>query len=197
MFTGIVYPGILHTREARPGDAARLVVGAGELGREVAIGDSVAVNGCCLTAVAVEGDRVSFDCIAETMRLTSLGELEEGRRVNLELAMRASDRLGGHFVSGHIDGTGTIARTEEASGEWVLEVSCDKALTDQCVLKGSITLDGVSLTLTRVEDGLVGVALIPHTLDVTNLGEKGVGQRINIETDLIGKYVQRYLALTG
>ena len=196
MFTGIVSAATVAAIEPRDGGAStRLVVDVGEMAEGVGVGDSVAVNGCCLTAVAIDGGRLSFDCVAETMRLTSLGELAAGRKVNVELSLRPADRMGGHFVTGHVDGTGAIARLEAVEGETILEVRCDPSLTEQLVLKGSIAIDGISLTLTAVEPEMVRISLIPHTLEVTNLGEAAVGQTVNVETDLLGKYVQRYMGL--
>lgn len=200
MFTGIVTPGRLVAREPRDQEGARLRVDASELlgaeGAAVALGDSVAVNGCCLTVVErEEGDVLVFDTVAETMRLTSLGELELGARVNLELALRVGDRLGGHMVSGHVDGTGVIRRLEAVAGETVLEVETEPRFCRQSITKGSIAIDGISLTLTAVTETTMAVALIPHTLAVTNLGEARLGQRVNIETDQLGKQVERLVTL--
>lgn len=198
MFTGIVGKG--HVRALEVGEArARLVVDAPLLAGAVAIGDSVAVNGCCLTAVSVDGDGASFDLVRETLERTSLGELAVGRAVNLELALRVGDRMGGHYVTGHIDEAGRIVAITAEPGQTVLEVECSRHVADQLVPKGSVAFDGVSLTLVTVRPaaaklGRLSVALIPHTLAATNLGEAIVGQRVNVEVDLIGKYASQAIA---
>lgn len=158
------------------------------------IGDSVATNGCCLTVVAIEGPRWAFEAGAETLSKTNLGRLKPGDPVNLERALPAGGRLGGHFVQGHVDGVGEVA-TMERDGEWTtIWFRVPEHLTAQMVAKGSITVDGVSLTLVNVERESFSVALIPHTLSVTTLGTRRVGDAVNIETDILGKYVQKFLS---
>ena len=153
------------------------------------LGASVAVNGCCLTVVAGDERSFSFQAGPETLKLTNLGELTAGSRVNLERSLKLGDRLGGHIVQGHVDGVGRIDKRER-QGEWeYVWFTCAPELTKQMIRKGSITVDGVSLTLVDVETGRFSVALIPHTMDVTTLGFKRPGDNVNLETDLFAKYV--------
>lgn len=159
------------------------------------IGNSVAINGCCLTVVAINGQQWSFEAGTETLSRTNLGRFAPGDPVNLERALPAAGRLGGHFVQGHVDGVGEVA-TIERDGEWTtIWFRVPEHLTAQMVPKGSITVDGVSLTLVNVERDRFSVALIPHTLSVTTLGTRRVGDAVNIETDILGKYVQKFLSL--
>ncbi len=161
------------------------------------IGDSIAINGCCLTVVERDDTAVSFQAGEETLSKTNLGDLTPGAPVNLERALPATGRMGGHFVQGHVDGAGTVEAIER-SEEWVdMTFRVPPALAAQMVPKGSITIDGVSLTLVNVGPETMSVALIPHTLEVTTLGVRRPGDRVNIETDIIGKYVQKYLVAHG
>ena len=193
MFTGIVETvGTVASIERR-GDLACLAVDAPEITEGARIGDSVAVNGGCLTITAQSGGRFEFEAIPETLECTSLGELETGSRVNLERAMRADARLDGHIVQGHVDGTGRIRAFEREGADVRLEVDCDPELLDCLVEKGSVAIDGVSLTVVGVTDRGFDVALIPHTLEVTTLGALRVGHRVNLEVDVLGKYVKRYV----
>jgi riboflavin synthase len=157
------------------------------------LGESVAINGCCLTAVAIDGNRWSFQAGSETLSKTSLGRLRVGDAVNLERALRVDGRFGGHIVQGHVDGSGQVDRIER-EGEWVtmwFRVPAD--LLRQMVPKGSVAIDGVSLTVVRIEESCFSVALIPHTLEMTTLGLRQPGDDVNIETDILGKYVQQLL----
>jgi riboflavin synthase len=174
-------------------DGARLRI-ATRLAAELAAGDSVSVNGVCLTAV--EADRAGFTAEAMnlTLRLTSLGPLQPGDRVNLELALRAGDRLGGHFVQGHVDGTAEVTEVEEDGFARRLRVGLDPELAGLVVDRGSIALDGVSLTISALGDDWLEVSLIPETLQRTNLGDAAPGRRLNVECDLVGKHVQRLMA---
>ncbi len=155
------------------------------------VGDSIALNGCCLTVVAVEGDRLAFQAGEETLSRTNLGELSAGDVVNVEQSMRAGDPIGGHYVTGHIDAVGTVAqRIDDA--EWcTMWFQAPPAQLAQMASKGSVAVDGVSLTLVEVEDDRFSVALIPHTLTVTTLGRRRTGDRVNIETDVLAKYVEQ------
>jgi riboflavin synthase len=166
----------------------------GGVGRDpLRIGESIAVSGCCLTLVSVQGRAWAFEAGAETLSRTNLGRLHPGDFVNLERALPVSGRLGGHFVQGHIDGVGTITALDR-DGEWVrMWFECPPGLTRQMVSKGSVAVDGVSLTLVDVEPERFSVALIPHTLATTTLGLRAVGDLVNIETDIIGKYVEKLL----
>ena len=193
MFTGIVEE-LGTVRSIRRGAAsAVLSVGAEAVLSDLKIGDSVAVNGVCLTATAVDGTGFTADVMHETLRRSSLGALAPGSRVNLERAMAADGRFGGHIVSGHIDGTGTIAeRRRDDNAVWYT-VSAPPALLRYIVEKGSIAIDGISLTVASVEADRFSVSVIPHTAAVTLLGAKGPGDVVNLETDIIGKYVERLL----
>jgi len=157
------------------------------------LGDSVALNGCCLTVIAIEGTRWSFQAGTETLSKTNLGRLQPGDRVNLERSLPVSGRLGGHFVQGHVDGVGTVECIDRDS-EWIkMTFRVPEALAELMVPKGSVAVDGVSLTLVTVERDRFSVALIPHTLGVTTLGLRQVGDPVNIETDILGKYVRKLL----
>jgi riboflavin synthase len=195
MFTGIIEStGTLAGRQERGGDL-RLNVAAPDLDlSDVAPGDSIAVSGCCLTVVAREGDALAFDVSNESLLLTTLGSLREGDAVNLEKAMRLSDRLGGHLVSGHIDGLGTLVAVEPdaRSQRWRIEVP--PALSRYIAAKGSICVDGVSLTVNAAEDGRFDVNLIPHTVAVTTFRDRRVGDRVNLEVDMLARHVERLLA---
>ena len=162
----------------------------------LAVGESIALDGVCLTVAAADGPRARFDVIAETLRRTTLGRRRAGERVNIERALRPSDRLGGHFVQGHVDGTAVLAERRQSPEEVVLRFRGEADLLDAMIPKGSIAIDGVSLTLVEVDRpaGLFSVALIPTTLAVTTLADRRAGDLVNIETDLIGKWVRRYLA---
>lgn len=162
------------------------------------IGDSISINGCCLTIVEIQGSRWSFQAGTETLSKTNLGKLQPQDRVNLERSLLVGARLGGHIVQGHVDGVGTVAEISKEGSEeepWVRMVfAVPESLTKQMVPKGSVAVDGVSLTLVDVNETNFSVALIPHTLEVTTLGERKPGDRVNIETDILGKYVQKLLA---
>jgi riboflavin synthase len=174
-------------------DGARLRIATG-LGAELAQGDSVAVNGVCLTATAADADGFEAEAMNQTLEVASLGGLVAGDRVNLELAMRASDRLGGHIVQGHVDGVGTVAGVEEDGFARRLRVGLAPGLTRYAVEQGSIALDGVSLTVVAIGDDWVEVSLIPETLERTNLGDVAVGDELNVECDIVAKYVERLVS---
>ena len=193
MFTGIVEAVGRVASLERDGELVRLQVEVPEIADEVALGDSVAVNGTCLTVTGAERGRVHFDAVRETMERTSLGDLAVGDVVNLERAMRADGRLDGHIVQGHVDTTGRVRALERRGDDVRFAVDCDAEFARQLVPKGSIAIDGVSLTLVDVEDTGFDVALIPHTLAETNLGGRRPGDRVNLEADVLGKYVLRYL----
>jgi riboflavin synthase len=195
MFTGLVEA--LGTVEELldTGAGRRLRVREPGIAGAVKLGDSVAINGACLTVVAADAGALRFEVGPETLRLTNLGELRPGDRVNLERSLCLGDRLGGHLVQGHVDGLGRVgARLPQ--GEWeTVWFSCPPDLAEQMVRKGSIAVDGVSLTLVDVERDRFSVALIPHTLANTTLGFKGPGAAVNLETDLLAKYVFKALQL--
>ncbi len=159
----------------------------------VAIGDSIAINGCCLTVISISPAGWRFQAGSETLSRTNLGALQLGDAVNLERSLRANARLGGHFVQGHVDDLGSVQRIER-EGDWIfMWFKVQMRLTRQMVSKGSICVDGVSLTLVEVNDDSFSVALIPHTLEVTTLGRRAVGATVNIETDIIGKYIEKLM----
>ena len=163
----------------------------------VKLGDSVAINGVCLTAAATDGAVVGFDAVAETLERSNLGRLAAGSKVNLEPALRVGDGLDGHIVQAHVDGTARISRIDRAAGQYTIAFAAEKALTDDMVAKGSVAIDGVSLTLVDVADGSFSVTLIPTTLAATTLPGLRGGDVVNIETDILGKYVRRMLSGTA
>ena len=198
MFTGLVQSLAEVIALAEEGPGVRLAVRDATLAAASAIGDSICVNGCCLTVVAIEHDAILFQAGSETLSRTNLGELKPGASVNLEPSLRAGDQLGGHYVTGHVDCLGTVDAIEP-DGDWSKYwFAVPAAQIKQMASKGSVAVDGVSLTLVDVEDtaegGRFSVALIPHTLGVTTLGGRQVGDRVNIETDVLAKYVERQLA---
>lgn len=195
MFSGIVQKvGVLKGR-SWVASGARLMV-YGELpGEPVAAGESVAVNGACLTVEAVGDGQLTFFCSRETLHRTNLGRLPLGSRVNLERALRVGESLGGHFVSGHVDACVKVLSLRREGEGLVLRVSLPKALAGEVVEKGSVALDGVSLTVSKLGFGWFEVVLVPYTTGATNLGELSVGREVNIETDILGKYVRRFLFL--
>jgi riboflavin synthase len=194
MFTGLVEGQATVKNIIPEGAAVRLVQEMpAEYGGEVRLGDSIALNGCCLTVVEINGLTCAFQAGTETLSKTNLGELRSGTKVNVERAVAVGARLGGHFVQGHVDGTGQVDRIEQ-DGEWTtMWFRVSRELTQQMVRKGSITVDGISLTLVNVESERFSVALIPHTLEVTTLGRRKVTDTVNIETDILGKYVQKLI----
>ena len=172
------------------GNGARLTVD-GAVASELAVGDSVAVNGVCLTATEIANGGFSADVMAETLRRTSLGSVTPGSPVNLELPLRASDRLGGHVVQGHVDGLGTVAAIREEGFARVLTIAAEESLLRYVVAKGSIAVDGISLTVAAVDAAGFSVSLIPETLERTNLGAATAGTAVNLEVDVLAKYVEK------
>ena len=194
MFTGIVRE-VGRVVSADGGESGRtLVVEAPETAASTAVGDSVSIGGVCLTAESVDGDRIRFHAVAETLRRTSLGRLAEGADVNIEPALRAGEPLGGHYVQGHVDGLGAIGSVE-AEGEGLrVVVEAPPEILRYCVEKGSITVDGVSLTVAELLADAFAVALVPHTLEATTLRDLAPGQPVNLEADVLAKYVERLVA---
>lgn len=193
MFTGLVEGLGTVARIVPESPAVRLVIAPPEdmTGGGCSVGDSIAVNGCCLTIIENAGNHWSFQAGPETLAKTNLGGLKAGHRVNLERSLPVNGRLGGHFVQGHVDGLATVDHID-SSGEWVtMWFRVPESLTPFMVRKGSIAVDGISLTLVEVERDRFSVALIPHTLEVTTLGTRRVGDTVNLETDLLAKYVQK------
>jgi len=194
MFTGIIEAlGTVRSIDATAA-GARLVVEAGRLARETAAGDSVAVNVVCLTAVEAGEETLSFDAIPETLRRSNLGELQPGDVVNLERPLAAGARLSGHFVQGHVDGAGRIAAITEDGDSLRIRIDMPAALRRYVVEKGSVAVDGISLTVASMSDEAFEVAIIPHTRVVTTLGRKAPGASLNLEVDILAKYVESLLA---
>jgi riboflavin synthase len=174
-------------------DGVRLVVEAPATAAQTAVGDSISIGGVCLTAVAVDDGRVAFDAVPETLARSSLGLLEPGSGVNVEPALRAGEPLGGHYVQGHVDGVGRV-RSAEAEGDGIrLWIEAAPELLRYCAEKGSIAVEGVSLTVAELRDDAFAVALVPHTLAVTTLGALEPGDPVNLEVDVLAKYVERLL----
>jgi riboflavin synthase len=194
MFTGIVeFQGSV-VRLMRRGGGARLEVHAPAIVGELQIGDSVAVNGACVTVTERNAEAFACDLVPETVARTNLGILEVGEEVNLERPVRATDRLGGHIVQGHVDAVGLVRSRRRVGAQEVLEVTVPFELTRYLAPQGSVSLDGVSLTVVAVDRDRFRVALIPHTVSVTTLGRKGQGASVNVEVDVISKYVERHMA---
>lgn len=194
MFTGIVEE-LGTVRRVLPGArAGQIVIGASTVLEGTRIGDSIAVNGVCLTVVALGSDEFTADVMPETLRKSSLGQLKSGDAVDLERAMAADGRFGGHIVSGHIDGTGRIKRVQPEENAVVVEIEAPKEVLDLVVEKGSIAIDGISLTVASLTKTTLSVSLIPHTAAQTVLLKKRAGDVVNLENDIVGKYVQKLLA---
>lgn len=193
MFTGLIEDlGTVETVE-RTDEGARLRIST-RLTGEIALGDSIAVNGCCLTATAVQDGAFETEAMNQTLTVTALSEVDESSKVNLELAMKAGDRLGGHIVQGHVDGVGTVASIEDDGFARRVRVELPAQLLRYVVDKGSITLSGVSLTVADLGDSWAEVSLIPETLERTNLGDLASGDQMNVECDIVAKYVERLVA---
>lgn len=196
MFTGLVGGTGTVAELERSESAMELTIAAGEHflndpanDDPITLGESIAINGCCLTVINVGDEGWTFQAGAETLSRTNLGRLDVGHTVNLERALKANARLGGHFVQGHVDAVATVDAIN-TDGEWIdMFFQIDPAWTKQMVPKGSITVDGISLTLVNVEASRFSVALIPHTLEITTLGVRNVGDAVNVETDILGKYI--------
>lgn len=193
MFTGLVEAvGTVVSMEEK-GEQARLVLSI-PFAPELALGDSVAINGCCLTVAGFPEGGVAFDLLAQTLRVTSLGGLAEGRVVNLERAMMAGARFGGHFVQGHVDGTGEIVRLEESGQDHILGISIPPDLHRYCIDKGSLTIDGISLTIAELSETTATFWITPHTWNHTHLYQARTGQKVNLEVDMLAKYVEKLVS---
>lgn len=194
MFTGLVEAVGKVISLERSGEQARLTLEL-PFARELALGESVAVNGCCLTVAALGENDASFDLLAQTLRVTSLGVLREGSVVNLERAMRAGDRFGGHFVQGHVDANGVITGLTENGQDHVLTVTLPPEVQRLCVAKGSIAVDGISLTIAELQDAEAVFWITPHTWLHTNLHAAATGQPVNLEADMLAKHVDHLMSL--
>ncbi len=194
MFTGLVQAvGEITSLDKKPHGGCVLTIKSPVL-KNVVLGESIAVNGCCLTVAEFKNDEAQFVLLEETLRLTNLGELQLGSLVNLEPSLKPTDRMGGHFVSGHIDSCGLVKYWGLDGADWRLEIEVAPELLRYVVRKGCIAIDGMSLTVADVLPNGVRIWIIPHTLEVTNLKLRKVGQRVNIETDLLAKYTEKLLA---
>ena len=193
MFTGLVQGAAKIVAIApREKDGARLTL-AHPLLAAAKPGDSIATNGCCLTVVDPQGEQASFDLLAETLRLTNLGDLRPGSVVNIEPSLLPTDRMGGHFVTGHIDGCGEVAFFGQDGADWRLDIKASDAFLRHVVRKGCVAVDGMSLTGADLIPGSFRLWIIPHTLEVTNLSHRKVGDRVNLESDLLAKYAEKLL----
>jgi riboflavin synthase len=194
VFTGLVETtGVLAERSAR-GPGARLFIRASLAGEPLALGESITVDGACLSVVEIRPDGFAIDATSETLARTTLGDAAVGQRVNLERALRASDRLGGHIVTGHVDDVGTLLERREVGAAFAMTFSLPAGLARFVAEKGSIAVSGVSLTVNAVRPGCFDVMLIPITLRVTSLGDLAQGDRVNLEVDLVARYVGAWLA---
>ena len=196
LFTGIIQGvgGVENiSKNKSRGRAAQLTVDLGKLARGLKVGDSVSINGACLTVVNLSKNKASFEMINETMKRTALGSLTLGDMVNIERSLKVGDTLDGHFVFGHVDGIGKIIDKVKQKDQTKLWVSIDKKLLKYIVSKGSIAIDGISLTVVDVNSNKISVALIPHTIAVTTLGIKKKGDLVNVEIDVLGKYARKVL----
>jgi len=194
MFTGIV-EGIGTVRNIRLlGSEAIVTIGAPTSFSDCHPGDSLSVDGVCLTITGVRGDLFTLDVSAETLERTTLGAIKQGAVVNLERALRLSERLGGHLVSGHVDGTGTLEKIEKMQRSWIIQIGIDEPLRRYLIEKGSVAVDGISLTINRCMGNSFDVTIIPQTASMTTILRKKVGDRVNIEIDMISKYVEKFLS---
>jgi riboflavin synthase len=194
MFTGLVEAvGIVRSQTPRPPGMRLTLVAPADFVDQAQLGESVAVNGCCLTVTDFDAESLSFDVGDETLKRTNLGQRQSGAKVNLERAMRLGDRIGGHLVSGHVDGVGRLLQRIDKQDWADFRFEVPEALSRQLVSKGSIAVDGVSLTLVDVDASSFSVMLIPHTLAMTTFGGLSEGDAVNLETDLLAKYVERQL----
>jgi riboflavin synthase len=197
MFTGIIVElGEVNALERR-GGIVYLFLNSKEVIKDAKIGDSISVNGTCLTLVEIKGSTMRFDLSDETLRSTNLGLLKPGDRVNLEPSLRPDSKLGGHFVSGHVDGTGRIRSKTEIGDTFKIEVEVPEEVMHFLVEKGSVAVDGISLTVVDILRDSFTIVIIPHTARLTTMGFKGPGDTVNVEVDIIGKYVSRFLNKSG
>ena len=193
MFTGLIQEvgTILSVTQNKEGK--EFIIKAPKLIKEIKIDDSVATNGCCLTATAINGDTFKVQAVHMTLQKTSIGQLKANDRVNLELSLRPQDRLGGHFVQGHVNSLAKIKQIKTIGENWEIEVSFPKELRKYMISEGSVALDGISLTIAKLTEDILTVAVIPHTLEKTTLGTKKAGDHLNLEVDMIAKYIENFI----
>jgi riboflavin synthase len=193
MFTGLIQEVGTIVSVTSNTEGKEFIIKAPGLIKEIQIDDSVATNGCCLTATQIKGDTFKVQAIHMTLEKTSVGDLKSGDKVNLELSLRPQDRLGGHFVQGHVNALGKIKQIKTMGANWEIEVSIPADLRKYMISEGSICIDGISLTIARLSPTSLTVAIIPHTLEKTTLGTKKVGDHLNLEVDMIAKYIENFL----
>ena len=193
MFTGLIQEVGVIESVTQNAEGKEFVIRAPGLIKEIGIDDSVATNGVCLTATKIQGDTFRVQAIHVTLEKTSIGYLKPQDKVNLELSLRPQDRLGGHFVQGHVNALGKIKKIEKTGNNWEIEVSIPTELRKYMISEGSIALDGISLTIARLTDSSLTVAIIPHTLEKTSLSSKKVGDVLNLEVDMVAKYIENFL----
>lgn len=193
MFSGIVETTGTVTEVAQTEGGARLTLRSPLPGADIALGESICTNGTCLTVTAIEDDRLGFDVSAESLRRTNLGDLQPGDRVNLERSLRLEDRLSGHLVFGHVDGVGRIESVQSEGDSFLYTFSIPPELSRYLVEKGSVAVDGISLTVFACQAAAFSCAIIPHTHEITTLHRRHVGDRVNIETDMQGKYIEKFV----
>jgi riboflavin synthase len=192
MFTGIVEGRgkiVKFDKKTKNRSAAKMKISLGKLAKGLRVGDSVAINGVCLTAVGIARDIAEFEMVGETIKKTNLGSLENGNKVNIERSLKVGDRLEGHFVLGHVDGLGIITKIEKQSNQIKIWMELPNELSKYAIQKGSITVDGISLTVVDKLKNKFSASVIPHTMKSTNLSLKKIGDKVNIETDILGKYI--------
>ncbi|SEM13404.1 riboflavin synthase alpha chain [Mesobacillus persicus] len=197
MFTGIIEEIGTIAGIRRTGPMFEVSIHAEKVLKDVNLGDSISINGVCLTVTSFTAGKFSVDVMPETVKATNIGALQPGSKVNLERAMAAGGRFGGHFVSGHVDGTGIIVRKERVENAVYYEIEVGEDLVSGMIMKGSVTVDGTSLTIFGLSENTFTISLIPHTMEETIIGQKQSGDMVNIECDMIGKYVGHYLRGTG
>jgi len=192
MFTGIIEglgSIVMFDKKTSNRSAAKMKIKLDKIAKGLKVGDSVAINGVCLTAVNISKGITEFEMIGETIKKTNLGSLERGDRVNIERSLKVGERLEGHFVLGHVDGVGILSKIEKQTNQVQIWIKIPKELSKHVIKKGSITIDGISLTIVDKLKDQFSVSIIPHTMQVTNLGYKKIGDKVNIETDILGKYI--------
>ena len=194
MFTGIIENLAVIKKLSLKAGGAELLLDISNFYSDIKLGESIAINGVCLTVKDVKGQIVSFDVSGETLKKSTLGKLRNAENVNIERALRVGDRLGGHFVTGHVDGIGTIKEKKQTADQCTMSFSVENKFTDMMIEKGSVAIDGISLTIVDIANGVFTVALIPFTLASTTLGFKKVGDQVNIEIDMMGKWIKKLLA---
>ncbi len=193
MFTGLIQEIGTIVSVSQNTEGKEFVIRAPKIIKDIQIDDSVATNGCCLTATKISGDTFKVQAIHMTLQKTSIGYLKPNDKVNLELSLRPQDRLGGHFVQGHVNALGKIKEIKTTGENWEIEVNFPADLRKYMISEGSITLDGISLTIAKLTPETLTVAIIPHTLEKTTLGTKKVGEHLNLEVDMIAKYIENFL----